>query len=78
MCVCVCVRVRVCVCVRVCVAWKPFDPEKTGYREQVQMLRILRELGHRVVVIDADDLMDNSGNFCASVWLLDYFAWTSK
>ncbi|KAK7090001.1 hypothetical protein V1264_009865 [Littorina saxatilis] len=36
-----------------------YDPRESGYQEQVQIAHVLQQLGHRLVVIDADDLMEN-------------------
>ena len=57
-------------CLYVCIAWQDFDPADTGYREQAEMLRLLQKLGHRVVVLDADDLLENPGAFRITVGIL--------
>ncbi|XP_076470879.1 uncharacterized protein LOC143300832 [Babylonia areolata] len=38
-------------------AWGEFDPKEFGFKEQVDVLHLLQQQGHRVTVIDADDLM---------------------
>ncbi|XP_076470161.1 uncharacterized protein LOC143300408 [Babylonia areolata] len=38
-------------------AWGEFDPREFGFKEQVDVLHLLQQQGHRVTVIDADDLM---------------------
>ncbi|KAL8564596.1 hypothetical protein ACOMHN_032152 [Nucella lapillus] len=39
--------------------WGSFDPSELGFKEQLDMMRLLQENGEKVVVLDADDLMDN-------------------
>nr|KAG5696640.1 hypothetical protein BaRGS_034101 [Batillaria attramentaria] len=38
--------------------WEYFDQAEAGYQEQVELSRLLKKLGHKMVVLDADDLMD--------------------
>ena len=56
-----------------CAAWESFDSSERGYREQVQMLHLLQQLGHRVVVLDADDLLDNPGTLLFIILFLTVF-----
>nr|KAG5696639.1 hypothetical protein BaRGS_034100 [Batillaria attramentaria] len=38
--------------------WKDFDPAEAGYQELAELCRLVKKLGHKMVVLDADDLLD--------------------
>ena len=38
-----------------------------GYQGQFDMFRLLQQLGHRLTVLDADDLLDNPGRLLRSL-----------
>lgn len=41
-------------------------PPKPGYQEMVEMLHLLKQQKHGLVVLDADNLMDNPGMLFSS------------
>ena len=50
--------------------WDDFDPAELSYKEQVTMARLLQENGHKIIVLDAHELLEDPGR---SDTLIIYF-----